>query len=99
MTEKRGGGKALLLEQGETERDDSRVAIVDDPIDGDRGVSKLKFSLNIVLWKGSEVRRGSGATLIKSSRSATHVTETRRAAASIKNAKTLPWFEHTRRRL
>ena len=49
MTEKRGGGKGLLAVHGDTEREDSRVAVVVEPIDGDRGASKVNFSSNISL--------------------------------------------------
>lgn len=42
----------MLFVQGDTEREDSRVAVVLDPIEGDRGASKLKFSSNMVLSGG-----------------------------------------------
>lgn len=47
-TEKRGGGKALVGEQGETEREESRVeeSVVDVRV-GEAGWPKVKFSSNI----------------------------------------------------
>ena len=51
MTENRGGGNGPAAEQGDTERDDSRVAVVLDPIDGDLGEAKEKFSSNMVVKK------------------------------------------------
>ena len=44
----RGGKSGLAGEQGETEREESLVAVVLEPIDGDLGVSKEKFSSNMV---------------------------------------------------
>lgn len=48
VTDIRGGGKGVVLEQGETEREESLVAAVDEPIEGERGESKEKFSSNMV---------------------------------------------------
>ena len=47
--EKRGGGNGPVGEHGETERDVSHVdeALLDS-VDGDRGPSNVKFSLNMV---------------------------------------------------
>jgi len=50
--EKRGGGYGPVGEQGETERDVSQVeGAMLDSVDGDRGPSKVKFSLNIVAYE------------------------------------------------
>lgn len=48
MTESRGGRNGPAVEQGETEREDSLVATVLDPIDGDLGEAKEKFSSNML---------------------------------------------------
>ena len=76
MTENLGGGNGPAVEQGETEREDSRVAAVLDPIDGDLGEAKEKFSSNMLAggsWEGGNV---GWKRLLVSSRSARHSTET-----------------------
>jgi len=56
VTENRGGGNGPAVEQGETERDDSLVAAVLDPIDGDRGEAKEKFSSNMLARESCGVK-------------------------------------------
>ena len=51
MIEYLGGGNGVDGEHGETDLDESLVALVLDPIDGDRDESKEKFSSNMLLDK------------------------------------------------
>lgn len=57
MTENRGGGEnGLMGEQGETDREVSRVdEALADPSDGDRAVPKPKFSSNMMPPQGRSV--------------------------------------------
>jgi hypothetical protein len=48
VTDSRGGGNGAAHENGETDRDDSRVAALLEAIEGDRGESNEKFSSNMI---------------------------------------------------
>jgi hypothetical protein len=48
VIDNRGVGNGAAAEHGDTDREDSLVAAMLDPIDGDRGESKVKLSSNIL---------------------------------------------------